>query len=147
MAKSVAGGSADAEDRSPRPRHRSGRRDRGAGLLLPGVLPLRVSGVLRSRRVRSEPASGRVPVTAAVSVATAVSGAGPAAAAPDRRRISARTLRAPGRRHQDGVPVGLDPEAAASAAGRGPAAAAPDHALADRDYSAASRYPTPASVR
>src|SRR5436189_5394917 len=107
---------------------------RGAGLLLPGVLSVRVPVLLRSRRVRAEPAGGRIPIAAAVS------GAGPApAAAPDRRRVSPRTLRAAWRRDQDRVPVGVDPEAATSAAGRGPAATVPDHALAGRVYSAASR--------
>src|SRR5207249_3798810 len=97
----------------------------GAGLLLPGLLPLRLSGLLRSRRVRAEPTSGRIPVAAAVSGA----GAAPAAA-PDRRGVSPRTLRAAWRRDQNRVPVGVDPEAATSAAGRGPAATVPDHALA-----------------
>src|SRR5438094_649814 len=120
MAKSVSGGSEDAEDRSPRSLRRSGGRAggagggsrwshrdqrgtrsrvvrrvqsarrglllpevrlRGAGLLLPGVLSVRVPVLLRSRRVRAEPAGGRIPVAAAVS------GAGPApAAAPERRQ-------------------------------------------------------------
>src|SRR5439155_24971928 len=173
MAKSVTGGSEDAEDRSPRSLRRSGGRAggagrgsrwshrdqrgtrsrvvrrvqsarrglllsevrlRGAGLLLPGVLSVRVPVLLRSRRVRAEPAGGRIPVAAAVSGA----GAAPAAA-PDRRGVSPRTLRAAWRRDQDRVPVGVDPEAATSAAGRGPAATVPDHALAGRVYSAASR--------